>query len=195
MSAPKNHRQRAPRLANQNTGREEQEMSAPATLGQSKLNGAIQGVKTTLEEIEMKLAVDINNIKTILSPGLAAKVLGGLALGAVLMTATALPFGTAYADGPSRPLVTEETLIEDGADNWPDDAWMYNTPFLQDFSEVPRIGGETAAMPLQDIPDDTWMSNSPFHQDFSEVGRIGVGTNTLDDRAHSPRRMRNFFSL
>ncbi len=167
MNAPKNHRQSEARLANQDTGREEQEMSAPKTGIQSNLNGAIQGVKTTLEEIEMKLAVDINNIKTILSPGLAAKVLGGLALGAVLMTATALPFGTTYADGPSLPLVTEETLIEDGADNWPDDAWMYNTPFLQDFSEVPRIGVETAAVAVQGIPDDEWMFNSPYHQDFS----------------------------
>ena len=78
MNAPKNHRQSEARLANQDTGREEQEMSAPVTPGKSKLNGAFQEIKTTLEEIEMKLAVDINNLRTILSKGLVAKALGGV---------------------------------------------------------------------------------------------------------------------
>ena len=95
MSAPNNHLQNESRIAKQITFREGREMSAPANRGQSKLNGAIQEIKTTLEELEMKLAVDINNIKTRVSEGLKVKttanILGGLALGAILITATALP--------------------------------------------------------------------------------------------------------
>jgi hypothetical protein len=37
-----------------------------------------------------------------------AKLLGGLALGALVIAASALPFGTAYADDPARPLSIEE---------------------------------------------------------------------------------------
>ena len=126
MGALSNHIQSESRIANPNSVREEQEMSAPATQGQTKPNGAFQEIKMTLEELEMKLAVDINNIKTVVSEGLRLKttaaILGGLALGAILMTATGLSFGTTNADGPSRPLVTEKTVIDD-------DAWMYGSPF------------------------------------------------------------------
>ena len=66
-------------------------------------------------------------------------MVGGLTLGAILVTAIAPPFGTTYADGPARPLVTEETAINRWADNLGDDAWMYDSPFFQDFSEVDRI--------------------------------------------------------
>ena len=62
MSAPINDLQKESRITNQNTFREGQEMSAPENRGQSKLNGAFQEIKTTLEELEMKLATDINNI-------------------------------------------------------------------------------------------------------------------------------------
>ena len=170
MSAPRNDKLKESRIANQNTCREEQEMSAPASRGQSKLNGAIQEIKITLEELEMKLATDINNLKTILSEGLRLKttatILGGLALGAILMTATALPLGTAYGDGPSRPLISEETRIDD-------DAWIYHSPFYQDFSAVDRneVQGDLV---LLDATGDAWMYDSPFYQDFSQVDSTEV---------------------
>ena len=71
----------------------------------------------------MRLATDINKVKTIVSEGprlkTTATILGGLALGALLMTATILPLGTADADGPTRPLLSQENQIDDAA-------WMYN---------------------------------------------------------------------
>ena len=64
----------------------------------------------------------LHNIKT------TVKMLAGLALGAVLMTAAALPFGTTYADEPSRILVSEESLIDRGAEYIPEDAWIFHSP-------------------------------------------------------------------
>jgi len=52
MSTPSNHLKNESRLTNQNTVREEQEMSTPLSLGQSKLNGAIHEIKTTLDQEE-----------------------------------------------------------------------------------------------------------------------------------------------
>ncbi len=109
----------------------------------------------------------------IITKNTQAKILRALALGALLLTATALPFGTAYADGPSRPLVTEETVIDPGADTLPIDAWMYDSPFYKDFGGINRVEAKGPA-------GDEWMYHSPFYQDFSAVGRIGVETVALE---------------
>ena len=93
-----------------------------------------------------------------------AKLIGGLALGALLLTATALPFGTAYADGPSRPLVTEETVIDHGDDNLPGDAWMYDSPFYEDFGGVNRVE-------IKGPAGDAWMYDSPFYEDFADLNQ------------------------
>ena len=83
-------------------------MSAPTTLGHGKLNGAFQEIKTTLEELEVNIAMSINNVKEPHSVSMTeqtlAKVLGGFALGALLVTATVLPLGTTFADGSNRPM-------------------------------------------------------------------------------------------
>lgn len=135
-------------------------MSAPVTRGQNELRVIYEKLLKIQEEIEMKLALRIIEVKTILSKGLATKMLGGLALGTILMTATALPFGTSYADGPSRPLVTEETVIDLGNNIIPDDAWMFDSPYYEDFP----VG---ISVKIQGTLDDAWMFDSPYYEDFS----------------------------
>ena len=62
----------------------------------------------------MKTAMGIKKVNIRLHETLATKtpvkLLGGLALGALLMAATALPFGTASADDPARPLSGEQIV-------------------------------------------------------------------------------------
>ena len=54
-------------------------------------------------------------LATIITKNTLAKVLGGFAVGALLLATTVLPQGTIYADGPSNPSVNEqgETNTED----------------------------------------------------------------------------------
>jgi len=127
----------------------------------------------------MKLAADINNIKTIVSDNLrlktAATILGGLALGAILMTATTLPLGTTHADGPSLPMINNESVIDRGSDILAGDAWMQDAPFYEDFSAVGRIEVGGASLELLGASTDAWMQDAPFYEDFSVVERIEVG--------------------
>ena len=44
-----------------------------------------------------------------------------------------LHFGTIYADGPSRPLLSQAIVIERGQRLLPEDAWMFDAPFYEDF--------------------------------------------------------------
>ena len=75
---------------------------------QSRPTTARQEIPKILEEIEMKLHITTSTIKIRVSKVLASKaparLLGGLAMGAMLMTATALPLNTIHADETSRPL-------------------------------------------------------------------------------------------
>ncbi|MFQ6027720.1 MAG: hypothetical protein ACE5Q6_09535 [Dehalococcoidia bacterium] len=58
----------------------------------------------------------LTNVNIWLSENLTAKtpakLLGGLALGALLITATALPLGSIQADEPNQPLVSEKVVID-----------------------------------------------------------------------------------
>ena len=157
MSAPASWTQIETQAADQKLLKleEKREMSAPVIRSQNKLQVVYQVISKAKERIEMQSI--ITKVKT------PAIILGGLALGALLLTATALPFGTAYGDGPSRPLVTEETLVNPGTDNLAGDAWMHDSPFYQDFSEVGRIGVGTTALEAQGTPLDAWMFDSPFY--------------------------------
>ncbi len=64
----------------------------------------------------MNIATRISNVKEWISVSMtkqtSAKVLGGLALGALLVTATGLPSGTTYADGPKRPMSAGPSYLE-----------------------------------------------------------------------------------
>jgi hypothetical protein len=62
------------------------------------------------EEGKMERATETTKVNMRLIERLAktpVKLLGGLALGALLATAAALPFGSTYADEPARPLTSE----------------------------------------------------------------------------------------
>ena len=146
-------------------------MSAPVVLNQIKT--VYRGFIEVKEEVEMRLAREITQVKTRVIQELAAqrpaKLIGGLALGALLMTAMVLPFAIVNADGPSRPLVNEEIVFDRGDDTLPIDAWMYDSPFYEDFGTINRVE-------VQGPPVDAWMYDSPFYQDFSEVGGVEVGT-------------------
>ncbi len=85
----------------------------------------------------------------------AAKIVGGLALGGLLLAVTALPTGgTTDADGPSRPLITEEAVVDRGKGNTPDDAWRFDSPFYDEF----LTDGD---LEVQETPDDAWMFDTP----------------------------------
>lgn len=70
-----------------------------------------------------------------------------------------LLFGPIYADGPSGPLTSWESLINRGADNMPGDAWRFDSPFYETFLKVGSIE-------VQRTPDDAWIFDSPFYESF-----------------------------
>ena len=97
-------------------------MSTPVVWMQSKTSAAFQEVSKIMEEWEMKTVIDTTKIKRLFNSVIRgeapAKLVAGLALGALLFTSTSLA-PTAFADAPARPLTTVEELliqaeIEDG---------------------------------------------------------------------------------
>ena len=78
-----------------------------------------QEISKLLEEIKMKLHITTSTMKIRVSKVLASKapviVLGGLALAAMLMTATALPLSPVHADEATRPItnISYEQQIRD----------------------------------------------------------------------------------
>lgn len=116
------------------------------------------------------------------------RLLRGLAMGGLLVATTALFFNMAAGHEAGRPssshqtaeAVPASTSLESGkreteparplsrADlfNYPDDAWIYGSPYYEDFS----TGIKTAPGPNRDlsiIPDDEWIYGSPYLDDFS----------------------------
>ena len=136
-------------------------MSAPAARPKSKTTVVYQRILKVPEEIEMKMRSHVIGLKVseVLTSKTVAKMLGGLALGAVLMAAAALLFGPTYADGPSGPLTSRESLINRGADNMPGDAWRFDSPFYETFLKIGSIE-------VQRTPDDSWIFDSPFYESF-----------------------------
>jgi hypothetical protein len=107
------------------------------------------------EGFEMKTATLTEKMNRWLHEHLAmktpAKLLGGLALGALVLTATALPLGTTYADEPARPLSSEQPQCypEDNAvclygllaEVLPDPAFTTGTSISGvQFEEWPEVG-------------------------------------------------------
>jgi hypothetical protein len=87
-------------------------MNTPEVRTQSKPRTAHQNIWRFKEELEIKTATLTEKVNRWLHEHLAmktpVKLLGGLALGALVMAATALPLGTTYADEPARPLSSEQ---------------------------------------------------------------------------------------
>ncbi len=88
---------------------EGREMSASVIQGKNKIQQVYREILKIEKEIEMTISTEITNVRARISEALAintpAKILGGLALGALLMASMALPLGTVHADDPASPLV------------------------------------------------------------------------------------------
>jgi len=103
MSAPENGKWNEANVVNQeNTDarkiKEEPGMSSPVIKNETKLN-----LETHLAEAKTWLT----NASGTITP---MKILAGLALGALLVTATALPLATVHSEEPSKPLVSEQIV-------------------------------------------------------------------------------------
>ena len=83
-------------------------MKTTKNQNQSNFRTVHQEISQILEEIKMKLHITTSTIKIKVSKVLASKapvrVLGGFALAAMLMTATALPLSPVHADEATRPV-------------------------------------------------------------------------------------------
>ena len=99
-------------------------MSASVIQGQNKIQKVYGEILKIEKEIEMKISTEITNVRARISEALAintpAKILGGLALGALLIASTALPLGTVHADDPASPLVAAATTTTDLTDEFED---------------------------------------------------------------------------
>ncbi len=88
---------------------EGREMSASVIQGQNKIQKVYGEILKIEKEIEMKIFTEITKVRARISEALTintpAKILGGLAIGTLLMASTALPIGTVHADDPASPLV------------------------------------------------------------------------------------------
>ena len=88
-------------------------MSTDINRSRTNTRGSHQKLSNIEEETEMKTATHTgqlnNRLPGILNKRTTAKLLGSIALGA-MMTATALPFGPAHADEPARPLTIEAAI-------------------------------------------------------------------------------------
>ena len=170
-------------------------MSTPSKQEQSGPEAAQSKIKKVLELVAMKSPMHITKGNNRLSKGLVMKMLGGLALGGILVATTGLTMGITSTNEPNSSPVIENIIIDERADNLagdevrgtglelqgpPLDAWMHDSPFYQDFAEAGRTEVRGTGLELQGPPLDAWMHDSPFYQDFAEVSRIGVGTAALE---------------
>ena len=91
-------------------------MNAPVMGSQRQTGTSHQQINKIKEVIDMKLANLSTKLNTkvsqILNSKTPAKVLGGIALGALMMAATALPLGSVHADESSSMLVSGAASYE-----------------------------------------------------------------------------------
>ena len=133
----------------------ENEMNAALARTQNTIATVYQNILNLKEEIEMKTSLEIKNVTNWLSRNLSvrssSKLLGGLAVGALLMTATALPLSSIYADGPNRPLTAER--VENpawiaGDDRFPQ---YFDEATLQDQPQVSEVMTELDPEAMDDL--------------------------------------------
>ncbi len=107
----------------------------------------------------MKIVSQIQSVKVNLLNGLKinapVKLLGGLALGAILITSVALSSGTTPASPLSANPVSEAVIDIDDLGGG-----------ITDFEELYTSKVNVASDLGGGIPDDEWMFNSPYHQDL-----------------------------
>ena len=124
-------------------------MKAP-TKNQNKVRTAHQNFLKLKEEGEMKLATQITKVKLYLSKGLGTrhpvKILGVLALGALLLTATGMHFLPNHADEVDSRSSTERTTV------YPlDDIEIEFEDLLNDMAAVTEVVERTPVYHLDDI--------------------------------------------
>ena len=131
------------------------EMNAAESRTQNTIATVYQNILNLKEEMEMKTALEIKNVSNWLSQSLSVKspikLLGGLALGALLMTATALPINSIYADGPNRPLTVERVVNPAwiaGDDRTPRD---FDEGTAQDQARVSEVNTELDPEAMDDL--------------------------------------------
>ena len=145
-------------------------MNAPVMDTKNPTESAHPHFVRFMEGIEMnlsRLAAKLNNqVSAILNSNAPAKILGGIALGGLLMAAVALPSSPAHADDPARPLVETRLVI-------PDSFW--ESFYEQMAADEGWYTGVNSSSPeVTPNTDGFW---GPFYERMIEVERDG---------AHSP---------
>ena len=147
-------------------------MNTPEVNTQGKPRTAHQNIGKFKEEWEMKTATLTAKVNRWLHEHLAmktpVKLLGGLALGALVVTATALPLGTTYADEPARPLSSEQIQC------YPEDMvdCLYG-PFLADVVADPALttGTSVSGIQFEEWPEAGFDSYT-YHRFMVEQGKV-----------------------
>jgi hypothetical protein len=148
-------------------------MNTPDVNTQNKPSTVHQELGKFKEEQEMKTATLTAKVNIWLHEHLALKtpikLLVGLALGALVMAATALPLGTTYADEPARPLTSE------GIQCYPEDnvVCLYD-PFLAEVLPNPALATDTTVSGVQfeEWPEAGFDSYT-YHRFMVEQGKVG----------------------
>ena len=113
MNEPTNNHQDQTREAQQRISKktEESEMHANQKPNENKFQAAYQEILKVKEGFEMKVTNHITDLTTRLSKGLsnktAAKVLGGLAVGALMLAATGLAMGREFTGEAGLPTASD----------------------------------------------------------------------------------------
>ena len=139
-------------------------MNKPTNNHHDQTRDAQQGISKNTEESEVQPKPKQNENKFQVaylskSKGLIskipAKVLGGLAVGALMLTATGLAMGREFTE-VGLPTASDSIQVPVEV-QWD----------LEDMFNHSSVGLPTASDSIQVIPDDEWMFNSPYQQDFS----------------------------
>ena len=164
-------------------------MSAPVKGTKSQAQTAHPQFEQIKERIEMKLANLSKKLNIRYSA--PAKILGGIALGAMLMTATILPLGLTHADEPAKPLVNLVEVFDHDleADYWALVSPSVVSPAINDDLEEGYFSLTSVASPaINDDLEDGYFSRvtrvaSPAINDDLEDGFWvrSVATNTIND--------------
>ena len=153
-------------------------MQAKQKQNENKFQLVYQKILKVKGGFEMKGTNHITDVTTWLPKGLksktVAKVLGGLAIGALMLTATGLAIETGQASDPvSNPASVATTKIGGGISDFEEpyvNAVRSNSDLgggITDFEE-PYVNAVRSSSDLGGgITDDEWMFISPYRQDFS----------------------------
>lgn len=159
-------------------------MSAPVNRGNSKIQAAYRGTLKVKEKIEMRLATEMTKVRARLSEALAtktpAKILGGLAFGALPMTPTFLHISTIHGDGPTSPLVEVTLCTIDYLDEFADAELgpvaagitagiiEYGDEFAD--AELGSVAARATfgSLEVKRPAGDAWNVDMPFYEDFGE---------------------------